>query len=274
MREEPILRADDLRAWDIWQRAAAVHASTQAFARRMNGAKHIVDRTLSKASRVACAWSGGKDSTCMAHLVTVEMGAKGVELLSEKDDLDYPGEEAYVAELAAQWGATLRIVRPTISPTSWLNEHATEMGVGDDIHGRRAGLSKVCFYRLMEEANRSYDAVMLGLRAEESAQRKALRRRRGPVYPLRSQGGQIRGLPIIDWKGIDVYAYAISRGIELLPLYRCIGFMHATKPWMVRKSWWLPGDSATYGGVAWLRRYYPSLYAKMQEWFPGASMMT
>ena len=210
----------------------------------------------------------------MSHLVVVEMGAAHVELLSEKDDLDYPGEEAYVRELAAAWGAKLRVVRPELSPTSWLDEHAGNMVAGEDIHSRRAGLALACFYKLMEEADRSYEAVMLGLRAEESGRRRALRKARGRCYPLKERAGQVRGLPIADWGGIDVYAYALSRGIELLPLYRCIGFMHADAPWLVRKSWWLPGDSVALGGVAWLRRYYPSLYRTMQAWFPDAPMFT
>lgn len=274
MTDEPILRPDDLRAWDIWQRAASVHASTLAFSRRVDSAKRVVEQVLRASPTVACSWSGGKDSTVMSHLVVVEMGATQVELLSEKDDLDYPGEESYVRGLAEAWGAKLRVIHPAISPTSWLREHAVEMTAGEDIHSRRAGLARACFYKLMEEADRSYDAVMLGIRSEESGRRRVLRETRGRCYPLKGRGGQVRGLPIADWRGIDVYAYAVSRGIELLPLYRCIGLMHAEKPWLVRKSWWLPGDNARMGGVAWLRRYYPSLYRQMQVWFPDAPMFT
>lgn len=271
---EPILRADDLAAWDVWMRAAAVHARTLAFRRRVDSAKRAVEQALAKSRKACASWSGGKDSTDLAHLVTVEMGARDIELLSEKDDLDFPGEEAYVTDLAAAWGARLRIVRPAVSPAAFIEAEARagRLHAGDDIHGRAAALSKACFYKVMEEADRAYNVVMLGLRAEESGMRRYVRQTRGRVYPLRSRGGQIRANPLADFTGIDVYAYAESRGIELLPLYRCIGLMHAAEPWRLRKSWWLPGAGSARGQIVWLERYYPSLLRRLVSWLPSATL--
>lgn len=254
-------------------RAAGVHAKTNSHAKRVDSSKFVVDRCIQSAERVAVSWSAGKDSTVMTHLVRVEMGCD-VTAVSEKDDLDFPGEDAYVRDLAAAWGLRLRVVRPDISPSAWVAEHAGAMHVGDDIHARSAGLSKVCFYRVMESADRDFDAVMLGLRSEESQIRRYLRERRGRLYALRGRGGQLRCLPVADWSGIDVFAYAVSRGIELLPMYRCIGLMHATEPWRLRKSWWLPGSGAAHGQVAWLRRYYPSLFTQLVMWMPHARALT
>lgn len=203
----------------------------------------------------------------MTHLVRVRLGAD-VEAMSEKDDLDYPGEEQYVRELAAAWGLRLRIVRPDVSPSEWIAAHAAEMHPGDELHARSAGLSKACFYRVMERANADYDLVMLGLRTEESGIRRGLRRARGRHYTIAD--GTDRALPVADWTGLDVYAYAEAHGIDLLPLYRCVGFMHADEPWTLRKSWWLPGTGARFGQIAWLRRYYPSLYRRLCEWMPAA----
>jgi 3'-phosphoadenosine 5'-phosphosulfate sulfotransferase (PAPS reductase)/FAD synthetase len=146
------------------------------------------------------------------------------------------------------------------------------MSPGDDIHGRSAGLSKACFYRVMEECNHGYDAVMLGLRSEESGIRRHLRVSRGRYYEL--VDGTRRVLPIADWTGIDVYAYAESNGIDLLPMYRCVAFAHRDEPWRLRKSWWLPGSGTAYGQTAWLRRYYPSLYRQMCAWMPDSRRMT
>jgi 3'-phosphoadenosine 5'-phosphosulfate sulfotransferase (PAPS reductase)/FAD synthetase len=206
----------------------------------------------------------------MTHLVCVECGAKA-DVFSEKDDLDYPGEEEYVRRLGEGWGLNLKIVKPDLSPAEFVRQHASEMVVADDIHGRSAKLSKTCFYGIVERANAGYDAVMLGLRTGESKERLRLRASRGRYFELAS--GQRRVLPIADWTGLDVFAYVVSREIELLPVYRCIGFMHAQEPWRLRKSWWLPGSSAAHGQVAWLRRYYPSLYRQMCDWMPGTSML-
>lgn len=264
---EPILTDDDRRVWERWRKAAAAHAHQ----RRVESAIRVTVRALDATPNAALSWSGGKDSTVMVHLVCVRAGAR-IAVFSEKDDLDYPGEEDYVRALGASWDLDLRIVRPPVSPRAWVSAHAAGMHPGDDIHGRSAGLSKACFYGVVEECNRGFDAVMLGLRSEESAIRRHLRASRGRYYALAD--GRHRVLPIADWSGLDVFAYAEANGIELLPMYRCVALMHADAPWTLRKSWWLPGSATAYGQVAWLRRYYPSLYRQLRDWIPAASQHT
>lgn len=93
---------------------------------------------------------------------------------------------------------------------------------------------------------------------------------RGLLYQRAS--GQWVSTPLGDWTGLDVLAYCHSRGVPLLPLYRCCAWPPALReePWRIRKSWWLPGKSASKGGAAWLRRYWPSLWRQFCEIFPDA----
>lgn len=227
--------------------------------------RHI-EHAMVCASSPVVAWSGGKDSTVLSHLaLSVD---PTIQLVSEKDDLDYPGEEAYVTGLAASWGAALDIVRPPISPAQWVAEHSHEIGVCDDFHSRAAGLSKACFYDVMEEYNASRDLVFLGLRAAESKGRQRNRMANGVTY-TRKDGTTICN-PLSDWTGLDVFTYLFTHGIEPLHVYRCVGFMHQREPWRIRKSWWIPGSAGRHGGISWLRRYYPSLFARLREWFPRA----
>jgi len=251
--------------------AARIHARSVAHRRVVEQARRAVDQALVGASTACVMVSAGKDSTILAHVVTALMGRHDVTLVSEKDDLDYPGEEEYLRLLAAEWGATLRVVRPRVSPAEWIRSRGATRAhrAADDIHSRAAGLSKACFYRVVEAVNAEYDVVMLGLRAQESTVRRIVRHRRGLVYTLAS--GQRRANPLFDWRGLDLYAYAESHSIPLLPLYRCIAFMHERRPWDVRKAWWLPGGHSTRnGGVAWLKHYFPTLYDQLCEWIPGA----
>ncbi|HEX6940911.1 MAG TPA: phosphoadenosine phosphosulfate reductase family protein [Longimicrobiales bacterium] len=274
MSAEPILDAHDRAVWARWMIVADRHARTGAHRRRVDQARRLVDRCLEEAGGDAVVmWSAGKDSTVMAHLITAATDAR-LPLVSEKDDLDYPGEETYVTELAREWGAPLEIVHPPISPAEWIREHAYQLDVAGDFHSRAAGLSKACFYEVVEAANREREAIFLGLRSAESPGRTRNRRFNGLLYRRSPAGvrepGQLVCTPLGDWEGIDVYAYAITHGIELLPVYRCVGFMHAREPWRVRKSWWIPGGSSAMGGVAWLRRYWPTLYRQLREWIPLA----
>lgn len=249
---------------------ATLHAKTLAFKRRVDQAKQCADSALSDATAPVVMWSGGKDSTVLAHLIAVEMGAN-VPLVSEKDDLDFPGEDAYIYDLATTWGAHLTIVRPPVSLVCWIVENRHLLKAGGDIHSRGAEMSKRFFYPVVEEASSSNELVFLGLRKDESKARLVSRMVHGLTYKKKINRFGVEQTvcnPLGDWSGLDVYAYLQTRNVEPLDIYRCIAFMHAREPWRVRKSWWLPGSSSRQGGVAWLRHYYPALYQQLIEWFP------
>lgn len=265
--DEPRLGGADRRAWGALRITAIRHSRTREHERRISQAKRLLTACMDQARTPILMWSGGKDSTVMAHLATVGMGLQ-LPLLSEKDDLDYPGEVEYVTGLAAAFGASLTIVRPSVEPTQWLTEHASEVSFGNDMHSRTAALSKACFYNVVEAASAGNDAIVLGLRSEESKARRVNRATHGTMY--RKRDGKLVCCPLSDWTGLDVFAYLFANEVEPLHVYRCIAFMHLREPWCVRKSWWLPGSSANHSGVTWLRHYYPSLYRRLLEWFERA----
>lgn len=267
---EPRLTAADTACWDRWRQTFSLRLRTREYGRRLDAACRLFDRELEKAKAPMVSWSGGKDSTAMTHLAVVRLGATHVTVMSEKDDLDYPGEEDYVTGLAKDWGIPLKIVRPAVSPKELIQLRANAMSAGEDIHSRSAELSKTCFYSLMQNANRPHDLVALGLRAEESGRRRALRATRGAAYELKD--GTRRVLPIVDWDGLDVFAYLQSVGVEPFSVYRCCALLHKNEPWRIRKSWWLPGASAANGQWVWLRHYWPTLYSQAKYWFPDQSM--
>lgn len=269
---EPILRPEDHAAWQNWMATARMHARTRLHRVRVDRAKRVVAEFLSCTPDAAVMWSGGKDSTAMTYLVCVELGHRSLPVYSEKDDLDYPGEREYVERLAAEWRIDLRIIEPPTSPLEWVRAHRDELVACDDLHSRAAGLSKECFYGLVEAATAHHEAIMLGLRAKESRGRLLNRKVRGDSYRKRS--GQWVCTPIVDWRGLDVMAYLASREIDVLPVYRCIAFAHAREPWMVRKSWWLPGHASAMGGMAWLRHYWPSLYEQAKQLVSHANLFT
>lgn len=211
------------------------------------------------------AWSGGKDSTALTHIVSTEV--PGVRVMSIKDDLDFPGEETYIRDLADQWGVVLDILRPGRSLQELL--HQMEVLGDEDIHSRDASFGMEAFYQIIAgyRAERDRPEVYLGLRKEESYGRLMLRNTLGAKYT--KADGEVVCQPLCDWRGIDVYAYLLSRDIPLLPLYQCVR-LH-DRPERVRKSWWVPGAAARKGGMVWLRTYYPSLYRRVREMCPTSS---
>lgn len=258
-----------MRVWEGWKRTFEMHTRTRQYQRHVDDALRLVERALRGKLSPLISWSGGKDSTALTHLVRVKYGAD-IAVISEKDDLDYPGEEAYVRALAEEWNARVEIVRPPVSPLGWLLERRGVFSAGEDVHSRNAGLSKACFYGVMERAGEGHDVALWGLRAEESGPRRRLLTRKGPLYQLAA--GTWRAHPLAFWTGLDVFAYLHAHEIEPLSVYKCCGWLpeHRTKPWLIRKSWWLPGAHAKNGAVAWLARYYPSLYAILKDVAPDA----
>lgn len=267
--DEPRLTAEDRRVWDVWSRAALTHSRTLAFQRKVESAQACAADAFEKHPNACASWSGGKDSTAMVHLLA-SMGVR-VPVGSEKDDLDFPGEVEYVERVAEALQLDLRILRPAMSPRAWLEANADQIAGDDDLHSRAAGLSKACFYDVVEAFSSDFEMTFLGLRAEESRGRRMNRRQRGRLYEKKS--GHWICQPIADWRGIDVFAYVLANDIEILPVYRCLAFAHADQPWQIRKSWWVPGGHAATGGAAWLARYYPSLFRQLCEWIPRARML-
>lgn len=297
--EEPVLTDDDRAVWDSWMRAAREHARTQAFARKVERARVAVIEACEWVARhpvpdrtapPGASASSGKDSTVMLHLIAELAGCRHVVAVTQQDDLDYPGEHEYAAARAARLGIAQHLIVPTISARQFIADAAArgEIMCHDDAHTRAAGLSEQTFYPLMERDNATRPLAFLGLRREESknrdrvagwAIREAWRRREageeGPNSGLtrwHKGSGHWRCYPVAEFRGIDVYGYAARYDVELLPVYRCVGLMHRDDPSRIRVAWWLPAGHTQDGQVAWLRRYYPSLYRTLLSWMPDARM--
>lgn len=267
MVSEPVLTDEDRRLWAMWERAAVAWSKTLAHSVRVDRAQDTL-RRFSEASNDngwRLMWSGGKDSTAMAHLAA-NAGVGVVRAVSVKDDLDFPGEEEYVQERAREWGVDVEVIHPTCSLVELVSNDNEAFIPGADIHGRGTLLSRAGFYPLLRDHRASHGNyhIALGLRTAESRARTVNRATHGTIY--RKKDGQLVCQPIADWADIDVYAYLFSNDIEVLPLYRCVRLSES--PGRVRKSWWLPGKSATQGGTIWLRTYYPSLFSKLREMLP------
>lgn len=264
---EPVLTAEDRRIWDMWTRTALARARTLSHRRAVDSARRVVLEMAERWPDAYVAWSAGKDSTALTHLVRVECGVPG-RAMSVKDDLDFPDEEDYLRRWAAAWNLELDVVRPPFLLQEWIRARSDTMTVDADAHSRSAALSREAFYGPVSEyaSAAGLPGVYLGLRTEESAGRNANRSARGRIYT--KAGGETVCQPIADWRGLDVYAYTLSRGIDLLPVYQCVRLMD--RPDSVRKSWWLPGVHACTGSVVWLRAYYPSLYRRLYGLLPDA----
>lgn len=272
MATEPKLTDEDRRIWQQWRRTCKRWAQSKAHRRRVLRAGEAIHEMSQRHPDAYVAWSGGKDSTALAHLVLAECGVD-THAMAICDDFDYPGEVDYLQILAGDWGVEVDIVEPDFSLQQWIADHADEIETAADLHSRASEFSDRAFYSLIDRYRdaRGRPGVYLGLRTDESHGRTDNRMKRGLIY-TKSDGEPVCQ-PIADWQDRDVYAYLFARDIPLLPVYQCVR-LH-DHPADIRKSWWLPhgGSKADFEGLTWLRTYWPSLYRRLCELLPKARSM-
>ncbi len=265
MREEPVLTDEDHRRWAMWMHVAAAWGRTPTHRRRVERSRQAIASMHRDYPDAYLAWSAGKDSTVMVHLACVGMDL-GLRAMNISDDLDYPGERAYLARLSEAWAVTVDYVELGYSLYDWMLAHRGEWSAADELHGRGGRMADMAFYDQIEaySSGRGSPGVYLGLRAVESRGRLMNRRMRGLQYTKKS--GETVCQPLADWEDIDVYAYCAANSVPLFAVYRCVR-LH-DEPGRVRVSWWIVGTSALTGSAVWLRAYYPSLYRRLCALFP------
>lgn len=226
---------------------------------RVDRAKSVIQEALEKGISWYVACSAGKDSTVLAHMVNLL--SPGIEIWSEKDCFDFPGEKEYLQELAATYNWKLNIVTPEAD----LHEAAKKIDVCEDLHSRGTEFSDNFFYRLITEQEKRFDGVFLGLRAEESNGRTRNFKTRGHTYQRKNYKWTCN--PLSTWKTDDVFAYLVGNEIPILPVYFNTKFVDGD-PGKIRKSWYLPSARSAEGHCVWLKYYYPDLFYRLCEISP------
>jgi phosphoadenosine phosphosulfate reductase len=152
-------------------------------------------------SRIAVAWTGGKDSTvvldiwreitgCPALAVNLDTGHKFPEILTFRDSL------------ATEWGLDLRVVRPDPGdiPTA----------VASDRLACCQALKVRPLRRAVEMLG--IEVLITGIRADENPSRTDLAH-------LEERAGYLQANPILDWTEMDVWARTMARGLPYCGLY-------------------------------------------------------
>lgn len=234
-------------------------ARMPTYKRRVERAKAVIKEALDMGINWYVACSAGKDSTVLAHMVSLL--SPGIEVWSEKDCFDFPEEKEYIQALAAKYSWNLNIVTPQAN----LYEAIKKIDVCEDLHSRGTEFSDNFFYRLIAEQEKRFNGVFLGLRAEESNGRARNFRVRGHTYQRKNTKWTCN--PLSTWKADDIFAYLVSHEIPILPVYFCTKFVDGD-PGKIRKSWFLPSARAAEGHCVWLKYYYPELFQKLASIAP------
>lgn len=236
-------------------KCARLHANLPIFRRHVSAAKSIIEEGLRNCERPFVAFSCGKDSAVMAHLI--ESISPGLPM-------------RFVSS-----GET-RLVHNVDDVLSWFRN-------------RGAQIEEICFDRVFSEdwkdatwneqrkagnkdlqnINRGeFGAVFIGLRAKEGPNRArtlAMHRTPGLSRGLyRAKSGVLRICPLADFSEMDVAAYTAIHGIPMLDEYTEQGVSSRTTAR-------LTGDAVRQGVVTRLRRKHPQKYSLLIRRFPELS---
>lgn len=203
------------------------------------------------------SWSGGKDSTVVAHLTHAVNPAVPVVRLSH--GVDYPETVTYCADLAdAQgWSYVLGVAGDSDSYLNHVALHET------DNSSYLADTSAALGFRP--------DGFLYGLRAQESRDRAIhLASRRG-AWTTRDG---IRGCsPIWQWSTLDVWAYFAHHDIPPNPVYARLTELGAPEG-AHRVGFLVGGAGARMGRYYWLRRGWPTEWEALAARLPWLRSMS
>jgi len=167
-------------------------------------------------SRIAVAWTGGKDSTVVLDLWREIIVGTRVLAVNLDTGYKFPEILAFRDRMAAAWDVDLRVIRPDPADIP-------AVAAQDRIACCRA-LKVTPLTRAV--ADLGITALLTGVRADENPSRKGL-------AELEEREGYVQVNPILAWTEMDVWAYSMARGLPYCILYdqgyRSLGCMPCTK---------------------------------------------
>lgn len=240
-------------------RAYATHARTIAMRRKVELARHEIERETKTGRFVVCS-SWGKDSCAIVGLVLSVIGP-GFDVVHLESLYELPG----AADLI-EW-ARARTVIHTVSTERTLTEYIAWLQA-HGLHYERESLLESGKASKRDELTEwirehGFATQLVGMRAQESKGRRACFRARGLSYGAR---GLRMCNPIGWWTTRDVWAYLVSHSIPWHPLYD--RETHGETRETLRNGGWLSVHGCNDARIPWLRAHYPDEYRRLAAEFP------
>ena len=259
---------------DFSMEAARLHGKLPAHGRAIGRAEARVREALAASpGEWALGCSGGKDSTAMMG-VAVAAGWRGpVFHFGYRGDYD-PQPTAQARALADRFGLPFVMVEvmsemeaiDAVGPGYWAAGAA-----GQDAVMAAARLWERTYKAELSAFQRrqGWAGLFIGMRAEESAARRAMLRQKGHLYRTLDRPF-MSCCPLFDWSGRDVWAGILSAGLPYLERYDDADdriWERSDDAWLTPKAW-------SHGLAARIRRRDPLLWASLLERYPGLARET
>jgi len=222
---------------------ALLHAKLPIFQRHVAAAREIVHQALSHDKCPYIAFSGGKDSTVVLHLVREQQA--DVSGVWSDDEWYLPETEEYVSSIS-----NVERIRTNAWHSEFLQIEGDYNGVPD--YAQQQG----------------YGLVFLGLRQEESVARRLHLRKLGALFYAKSEQTWHCN-PIHNWTWQDVWAFILSRDVDYNKAYDKLEQL-GVEPQYQRVGPLAVDRVLGMGQLAILKRGWPDLFNRFAAEFPEA----
>lgn len=223
------------------------NAKSKGFSFKVERARQIIERALSRMGSPYVALSGGKDSTVVYSLVREFLPT--IPAIWSDDEWFLPETLEYIQRLQ-QSGSDVRQIRTNTTHTEWFQIKGDWDSIQD--YARQ----------------HNFDGVFLGLRQEESAARRVHLRSLGSLF-FAKKDGFWHCNPIHDWTWQDVWAYILLKGIDYNKAYDKLEEM-GIDPQHQRIGPFAVERVLGYGQMVILKRGWPDLYNRFAAEHPEA----
>lgn len=199
---------DILAMTNTRNQVALFHTKSKAFRLRLEKSKEIISQALSRLALPYVAFSGGKDSSVLLHLVREQ--SPNTRAIFIDDEWNLPE----TIDLIQRTNNCDRVAM-TIPHTEWFTSFAQPKELPDGVIWSDASPRENIVAYAREQG---HDGAFIGLRAEESAKRRIMLRTNGVFYFAKNHE-MWQAYPLAWWTWRDVWAYILSKGVDYNKAY-------------------------------------------------------
>ena len=241
--------------------------------RLVSNTLETIHKALSNAGEWAISFSGGKDSTVLADLLSVA-GWKGKGIYFVYSDYENPKENLQQVEWAGDhYGYDIHVVKRYGDYDCW--KEVGHFFVIPETENEKSAMRKISNVRktVSREFMRSNGLrnLFIGMRKEESRTRQIVLRKKGMIYSTQIRDG-LTCCPLANWKGSDIWAYIVSNDLPYLSIYD-LPYWNRER---IRNELTVIScsNAVLRGEFLQYRIAYPDLFQKLKTEFPGVMMYT
>lgn len=214
------------------------------------------------------AFSGGKDSLVLLHLAL--QADPNVPVVFFDSGLEYPETYRYLAQLRDQWDLNLDTIPARYTTLELLAANGTWS------HHRRTGCTaSLATNNITQPAHQAHerygDGELWGIRAEESAGRRALLTKKTTINgAVTRNDGTVAYSPVWNWTSREVWGYISRHRLPVNPVYAKLRSLGAP-PHAQRVSHLVDASELQRGRLVWLKKGWPDLCEAIVHALPRAA---